>query len=97
MTSFWVNYVLGGVLNISTALVGLFWTCALTSEAGAGVAVPVVTAVAVDRTGVGAAGVWHTAAWLHVQLPGLRQTQSTADPQTLHPNHHTTQEMLIIH
>lgn len=41
----------------------------LTAEAGAGVAVPVVTAEAVGRTGVGAAGVRHAAARLHVHLP----------------------------
>lgn len=46
----------------------------LTSQAGAGVAVPVIAAVAVDRTGAGTAGVGHAAAWLHVHLPGLRQT-----------------------
>lgn len=49
-------------------------------------AVPVVPAVAVSGTGVGAAGVWHAAARLHVHLPRLRQTQSPADTQTLQGN-----------
>lgn len=57
-----------------------------TVEAGAGVAVPVVAAVAVDGTRAGAAGVGNAAARLHVHLPGLRQTQSATDAQTLQEN-----------
>ena len=67
--------------------------CRLTSEAGAGVAVPVVAAVAVDRTGVGAAGVGHAAARLHVHLPRLRQTQSASHPQTLQSNKQTREQL----
>lgn len=81
--SFYVNGV--GVSGVKD--VRLF-SCVsrLTGEAGAGVTVPVVTAVAIDRTGVGAAGVGHTAARLHVHLPRLRQTQSPAHTQTLSAN-----------
>lgn len=61
----------------------------LTSEAGAGVAVPVVAAVAVNRTGAGAAGVRHAAARLHIHLPRLRQTQRPAHTQTLQANKQT--------
>lgn len=66
----------------------------LTSEAVAGVAVPVVAAVAVDRTGVGAAGVGHAAARLHVHLPRLGHRQSPAHTQTLQVN---TQVHVHIH
>lgn len=61
----------------------------LTSQAGAGVAVPVVAAVAVDRTGVGAAGVRNAAARLYVHLPRLSQTQRPAHTQTLQANTQT--------
>lgn len=61
----------------------------LTSQAGAGVAVPVVAAVAVDRTGVGAAGVRNAAARLYVHLPRLSHTQRPAHTQTLQANTQT--------
>lgn len=63
--------------------------CRLTSEAGAGEAVPVVAAVAVDRTWAGAAGVRHAAALLHIHLSGLRQAESPANTQTLQRHRHT--------
>lgn len=63
-----------------------FFICSVTCEASTGVAVPVVPAAAVSRTGVGAAGVWHAAARLHVHLPRLRQTESPADTETLQRN-----------
>ena len=47
----------------------------LTGEAGAGVAVPVITAVAVRGAGVRDTGVWYAAALLHVHPPGLRQAE----------------------
>lgn len=49
-------------------------------------AVPVVAAVAINRTGVGAAGVGHAAARLHIHLPRLRQTESPTHTQTLQAN-----------
>lgn len=67
----------------------------LTSEAGAGVAVPVVAAVAVNRTGAGAAGVRHAAARLHIHLPRLRQTQRPAHTQTLQANKQTNKRVQI--
>lgn len=55
----------------------------LTAQARAGETVPVVAAVAVGRTGVGAAWVGNAAALLHIHLPCLGKAQSAADPQTL--------------
>lgn len=69
------------------------WVCdhvtRLTIDALARVAVPVVAAVAVRRTGIGAAGIGHAAALLHVHFPRLRETHSSANTQTLQGNNHT--------
>lgn len=68
-------------INIHSLIIVRF--LARTCQAGAGVAVPVVAAVAVGRTGAGAARVGDVAARLHVDLPRLRQTESSAHTQTL--------------
>lgn len=71
----------------------LSWVCdhatRLTIEALARVAVPVIAAVAVGRTGIRAARVGQAAALLHVHLPRLRDAHGPSHTQTLQGNSHT--------
>lgn len=60
----------------------------LTAEAGAGIAVPVISAEAVGGAGIGAAGVRHIAARLDVHLPSHRQAEGPANTQTLYGNNY---------
>lgn len=81
----------------------------LTGETGAGVAVPVITAVAVRGAGVRDTGVWYAAALLNVHPPGLRHAErhragrGLPHTQTLRNTHtrenalrHTTQYVCVV-